>query len=286
MKALYQANLYQSKLPDDQIYHDYLIEESPLSLIVNQSPFAIFMRTPQHDLDLVCGFLWSEKIIEEIDDLSYLAACQQHPNQRVHVYLASGIPFKPQSRHSYISSSCGLCSLQDIQDLRHEAEEIDSSTVIKTNYSQLDAVDVWQLQHRINSPLRSLTQSEISIYLDDFEKNTHWFKQTGACHAAALYTPFSNQAKYVREDVGRHNAVDKVLGAALRNHDTQLYNWVLVVSSRAGFEIIQKAVHVGVGAVITLGAASAMAHRYAVAQHLPLFSFAKRRHAHRHLSKV
>jgi FdhD protein len=282
MKALYQAKLYQSKLPHDQIYHDYLIEESPLSLLVNQNPFAIFMRTPQHDLDLVCGFLWSEKIIEEINDLSYLTSCQQLPNQRVHAYLASGIPFKSQSRHSYISSSCGLCSLQDIQDLKYEAGQF--STTVKTNNSKLDEVDLWQLQQRMNSSLRSLTQSEIAIYLDDFEKNTHWFKQTGACHAAALYSPSSNQAKYVREDVGRHNAVDKVLGAALRNHETQLYSWVLVVSSRAGFEIIQKAVHVGVGAVITLGAASAMAHRYAIAQHLPLFSFAKKRHAHRHIS--
>ena len=282
MKALYQAQLYQNGRLNDQTYSDYLIEESALSLFVNQSSFAIFMRTPKHDLDLVCGFLWSEKLIEDFSDLRYLAPCQQFPNQRIHAYLASGIPFKPQNRHSYISSSCGLCSLQSVQDLECDIGE--DSTILKANDLNLDAVDLWQRQQRMNSSLRSLTQSQIAIYLEDFQHNTHWFKQTGACHAAALYAPSSNQATYIREDVGRHNAVDKVLGAALRNNDTQLYNWVLVVSSRAGFEIIQKSVHAGVGAVITLGAASAMAHRYAVAQHLPLFSFAKKRHAHRHLS--
>ena len=292
MQALYTAELYSDPTQSDpSSYTDYLIEESALSLWINQQPAAVFMRTPQHDLDLVCGFLWSEKIIEELDDLSYLNPCWRAPYRKIHAYLADGVWVRPTQRSNYISSSCGLCSLEDVKkpsqhQYPHIRPNLHTLDLIDRVAPTLDAIEQKRQRLRIQSDLYALSQKKIACYLADFNRQDSWFSQTGGCHAAALYAPHNMHARYFREDVGRHNAVDKVFGAAFRAQQYDLHNWVLLVSSRAGFEIIQKAVHVGVGAVITLGAASAMAHRYAKQHHLPLFSFTKKSKSHRHLAHL
>ena len=265
MSSIYRAQLsgWRKESSDlgfafnESPYHDDLIEERPLSLYVNNQPFSVFMRTPSDtyevDLDLAAGFLWTEGIIDEIDDLARLAPCMDSPD-RIHAQLSSGIQLPTKSRRSYLSSSCGLCSFEHVDSITSHAPKVNKI---------------------------QLTPDHISEILSRFDGVLPLYKQTGGCHGAALYRPNMTIA-YIREDVGRHNAVDKVLGTALRSGDNVLSEWILVVSSRAGFEVVQKAVMAGVSAVITLGAASGMAHRYALSKSLALFSFAKTHQAHRH----
>ena len=251
--SIYPATLHRRNTPST--YTDDLIEERPLALLINQVSFAVFMRTPGDDIDLTYGFLWTERVIEEVDDLAQLTPCLTAPEQRLHATLASGVSLPERGRRGPLSSSCGLCSLEDIQDLQ---------------------VEISPLTPRHLSPL------EVTDYLQRFEAQLSLFHRTGGCHGAALFAPDHTLA-FVREDVGRHNAVDKVLGAALRADHLSLTGWVMVVSSRAGYEIVQKAAVAGVSAVITLGAASGLAHRFALKVGLPLWSFARPQRAHQHL---
>ena len=114
-----------------------------------------------------------------------------------------------------------------------------------------------------------------------FDELPSLFSLTGGAHVAVLIHP-TGDLRYAQSDVGRHNAIDKVVGAAALQGDLDLWGWIMMVSSRAGFEVITKAAAAGVGALITLGAASGAAHRYAQASGLPLYSFTRPHRAHRH----
>ena len=251
--SIYPVTLHRWN--DLSTYGDDLIEERPLALLINQVSFAVFMRTPGDDIDLTYGFLWTERVIEEVSDLTQLTPCITAPDERLHATLASGVSLPKRGRRGPLSSSCGLCSLEDIQDVHIETAPL--------------------------TP-RHLSPIEVTDYLQRFETQLSLFHQTGGCHGAALFAPDHTLA-FLREDVGRHNAVDKVLGAALRADHLSLTGWVMVVSSRAGYEIVQKAAVAGVSAVITLGAASGLAHRFALRAGLPLWSFARPQRAHQHL---
>jgi FdhD protein len=243
-------------------YHDYLAEERPLSVIVQGYPYATLMRTPGDDQRLIMGFLRTEGVIEYADDIASISPCDRGNDEEgwvdfIKVSLAPGVSYTPRARSSYVSSSCGLCSLEE---------------------SHLKKIE--PLSSEGWAPLH-LSQVTIKDYLEKFNRHPSLFSLTGGAHAAALFSP-QGELSYHAADVGRHNAVDKVIGAAMNADLEELSGWSLFVSSRAGYEIALKAYKVAVGALITIGAASSGAHRLSCESGLPLYSFVRPSRAHRH----
>lgn len=240
---------------------DVLVTEEPLEIRVDGRPLAVLMRTPgttaEEDLDLAAGFLATEGVIDGADDLAGLAICAD-PNRPkranlVLVHLAAGAKTDPSrferaQRNLYATSSCGLCGKASIERVFLNAPPLTSRLTLPT-----DLVSALPDQLRAAQPR---------------------FALTGGLHGAAL---FSTDGALITaaEDVGRHNAVDKVIGRRLRADAYPLEGKVLVVSSRAGFEIIQKAVMARIGAVVAVGAASSLAHELALSARVSLYSFVR-----------
>ena len=237
---------------------DVLAVEAPLQLSVNGRRFAVLMRTPStqndSDLDLCVGFLFSEGIIEGIDDLASMGYCSDPNNlnarHAVVTHLHSGSTvlraLDTRERSTAVNSACGLCGRMDIDMLSPPFPARES--FLKPDES---------LVRRLPDKLRA---------------HQSLFAQTGGLHGAAL---FDSEGVYLTsaEDVGRHNAVDKVVGNRLRHDGESLRGGLLVVSSRLSFELVQKAIMAGVSSLVGVGAASDLAHATAVDCGLHLFSF-------------
>ena len=226
---------------------DTLATEEPLEIRVVAGPvrqsIAITMRTPGHDFELAAGFLLSEGVItarEQIHSITYCTPANQ-PQQYniVNVHLASGIPFDPQrfSRHVYTSSSCGICGKASLDQVR----------------AVLPACATPPQQEKF-LPADSLLLS----LPDKLREAQVIFSKTGGLHASALFDA-QGELKLLREDVGRHNALDKVVGALLMENALPAANTILVVSGRASFELVQKALMAGIPALAAVGAPSSLA---------------------------
>lgn len=210
---------------------DLLAVEEPLDLRLEGRAVALVMRTPGDDLDLAAGFLWTEGVIEEPGDLKALAVVA--PNV-VDAVLAEGVPMLRRhaaDRAFFSTSSCGICGKESVSRLRRPPEGLRAWDVAP------DVVRALPRALRAHQPI---------------------FAATGGVHAAALFDA-AGAVLLAREDVGRHNAVDKVLGARLRADALPLDGLGLVVSSRGGFEIVAKAAAAGVGVLVTVGAPSSLA---------------------------
>ena len=226
---------------------DQVIAEEPMELRVEGRSTAITMRTPGHDLDLALGFLLGEGVIDGADDVRALA--EVGPNV-VDVRLAEGVPAaraRLADRDLYATSSCGVCGKASLDRLPRPRQRAPG----------------W-------SPGPELVQSVAA----QLSASMPLFQATGGCHGAALFDT-AGTLSFVREDVGRHNAVDKVLGAALRA-EVGFAEMGLVVSSRAGFEIVQKASAAGIPVVVCLGAATSLAVDAAAYAGIALFGWASR----------
>lgn len=243
---------------------DALAVEAPLEIRIDNKPLAVLMRSPGDDLDLVAGFLATEGVIDGLDDLSGLAHCEDplRPNRGnvVLAQLAAGTRADPRrferaQRDVFSSSSCGLCGKASIEKIFQKVSPRDAMQPLEPSF-------VCQLPDllRANQPV---------------------FKQTGGTHAAGLFE-LSGATVVVREDIGRHNAVDKVLGHALRHDRWPLNDLVLAVSSRAGFEIVQKAAMAQVAGIVAVGAATALAAQLAAEAHIALFTFVRADRCNRH----
>jgi FdhD protein len=236
---------------------DALVVEEPLEIRLDGRPLAVLMRTPGRDLDLVAGFLATEGVIDGLDDLAGLAPCADpaRPNAQnvVLATLASGVRaaparFERARREMFAGSSCGLCGKASIDRVFQHAPPLEAPFA-------LDPALVCALPARLRATQRL-------------------FDTTGGLHGAALFTR-DGALLEAAEDVGRHNAVDKVIGARLRADAFPLEDSALVVSSRAGFEVVQKALVARVGAVVAVGAASSLADQLARAAGLSLYSFVR-----------
>jgi FdhD protein len=227
---------------------DHLAGEEPLEIRVHGTPFTVTMRTPGHDFDLVAGFLVSEGVVhagDQIARMDYRAgigATGERDYNVVDVRLAPGVPLPDTSmqRHVYTSSSCGVCGTASIDAVRK----------VSRHDLTADRVTV-RLDHLLALPDRLRERQEV-------------FSRTGGVHAAALFAPRPDAAAApdllcVREDVGRHNAVDKVVGWALREGRLPARGAVLQVSGRASFELVQKAAMAGVPVLSAVSAPSALA---------------------------
>ncbi|HEX6498544.1 MAG TPA: formate dehydrogenase accessory sulfurtransferase FdhD [Micromonosporaceae bacterium] len=224
---------------------DTLAAEEPLELRVGSAgvrrpPLAVTMRTPGDDLDLALGFLLTEGVIRDADDVvtAQLCAGSEEPNTYnvVDVVLAPHVPppVTDPSRNFYTTSSCGVCGKASIDAVRTRSVfpvADDPATVsAKTLAAMPDALRVAQKT----------------------------FAATGGLHAAGLFTP-DGELVVVREDVGRHNAVDKLVGWAVRQRRLPLRGHILLVSGRASFELTQKASMAGIPVLAAVSAPSTLA---------------------------
>ncbi len=224
---------------------DTLAAEEPLEIRVGPAagpkrPLAVTMRTPGDDLDLAIGFLLTEGFIRDAADVrtAQLCAGDNEPNTYnvVDVTLADHVP-APEvdpARNFYTTSSCGVCGKASIDAVR-----------IKSRFT----VDVDE------TPVEAAVLAELPDRLRSAQKT---FASTGGLHAAGLFTP-GGDLVVAREDVGRHNAVDKIIGWAVRSERLPLTGHVLMVSGRASFELAQKASMAGIPILAAVSAPSTLA---------------------------
>jgi len=213
---------------------DRLAIEAPLEIRFGDRPFTVLMRTPGNDEELVAGFLYSEGLIRGAAEILALA----HPEALlegdcenvVAVELAGGGPVV--ERTFYASASCGVCGKSSIADLAIRAPVVESAL---------------RIDRKVLERLPERLRAEQSI-----------FAETGGLHGAALFDA-AGTLLAAREDIGRHNAVDKLVGWALAQGRLPLAEAVLMVSGRLGFEIVQKAIVAGLPVIASVGAASSIA---------------------------
>ena len=245
---------------------DVLAVEEPLQIRVrghgepSTSPpreLSVTMRTPGHDFDLVAGFLVGEGVLrraEEIVTMRYCAGTDEQGRQTfnvVDVVLAEGVT-PPAARQLTTTSACGICGTTSIDEV-------------------LKAAPPWGL----GDPDAGLIDVALLLALPERLRAAQpLFERTGGVHAAGLFTA-TGELLCVREDVGRHNAVDKVLGWALRDGRLPLAGTVLQVSGRASFELVQKARQGGIPVLAAVGAASSLAVELAEQAGLTLVGFSR-----------
>jgi FdhD protein len=236
---------------------DDLASEEPLEIRVNGVPVTVTMRTPGDDFDLAAGFLWTEGMVSRREQIARIAygfeADGQRSGNRVDVTLSAEATFDPArfDRHFVSSSSCGICGKASIDAVR--ARELD----------------------RPNSAF-SVSPELLTRLPEVLHAGQHVFGRTGGLHAAALFDA-NGGLGLIREDIGRHNAVDKVVGRALVDGHVPLGDRVLLVSGRGGFEIVQKALVAGVPVVASVSAPSSLAVQLAREYGLTLVGFLRGR---------
>ncbi|MDX8033053.1 formate dehydrogenase accessory sulfurtransferase FdhD [Lentzea sp. BCCO 10_0856] len=234
---------------------DALAAEEPLELRVDGKALAVTMRTPGQDVELAHGFLLSEGVIGDSGDISIARFCEGTGPDGMNTYnvldvaLADGVP-PPDTgveRNFYTTSSCGVCGKAALDAVK-----------LKTRYSPaLDEVRV--------------TPETLTGFPDALRERQKVFESTGGLHAAGLFV--NGELLVVREDVGRHNAVDKVLGWAVLQNLVPLRGAVLMVSGRASFELVQKAAMAGIPVLAAVSAPSSLAVELAEEQGMTLVGF-------------
>src|SRR5437867_2796523 len=227
-------------LPDD------LTIEEPLEICIGRKTLATTMRTPGRDEELAAGFLVSEAIVRARDDIAQILA---DSDNRVVIDLKDGMKLKLNSmkRFGTISSSCGLCGKTSIDAIRQNFPAITSKEI---------RVDI-EILLSLPKKLRN-AQSD--------------FARTGGIHAAGIFD-VDGELKIAREDIGRHNAVDKAIGRAFLDGSVPLDRHFLLVSGRASFEIVQKALAAGIPVVAAVSAPSTLAVSFARETNQTLIGF-------------
>ena len=242
---------------------DLLAVEEPLEIRLKfgaganraEKRLAVTMRTVGHDFELATGFLFTEGLIQKASDIENIRYCEEptspeEVNNVVIVNLTESVEFDPKKleRHFYTTSSCGVCGKTSIDAVENVHCEIltDPNPKVSADYLL-----------KLGEVLRN--QQDV-------------FKHTGGIHAAALFDE-SGKLLLTREDIGRHNAVDKLIGAMLHQSDFPLSDKVMWVSGRAGFELVQKAVSAGIPVMAAVGAPSSLAVDLARRYNLTLVGF-------------
>ncbi len=214
-----------------------------------QKNIAVTMRTPGNDEELAAGFLFTEGIINNAAVIAEIKWPSSDEN-RILVTLKENIePFLANaSRNFYSTSSCGICGKASIEAINTLSQYVNEKDEISIN-----AAVLYPLQREL-------------------KKQQKIFEDTGGIHASAL---FDLEGKFImlREDVGRHNALDKIIGAALLNNLLPLKNRILLLSGRASFELVQKAVMAGIKIIAAVGAPSSLAVELAEESNITLIGF-------------
>ncbi len=237
---------------------DHLAGEEPLEIRVGGRSLAVTMRTPGDDFDLAAGFLVSEGVVARSEELTVMRYCAGKGDDGVNRFnvldltLGAGVdaPDESVARAFFTTSSCGLCGKASIDAVRTR--------------SRFDVHD---------DPLRTSVELIVSLP-SRLREAQAIFSTTGGLHGAALFDA-RGETLVVREDVGRHNAVDKVIGWALREGRLPLRESILVVSGRASFELVQKAIMAGVAMLCAVSAPSSLAVDLADEAGLTLVGFVR-----------
>lgn len=245
----------------NQQTNDLVAVEEPLEIIVDHGPkdqrvserLAVTMRTPGDDLELVTGFLVAEQIIKNRDDVVSIRHCQglaqEFLGNTIKVQLHPNTPFDLEQnlRHFYINSSCGVCGKISVESV------MDSCQVQPGNGPFISS-----------KVIKSLPAALIEKQLV--------FNRTGGLHAAGIFDQ-EGSALWWHEDVGRHNAVDKVFGAAFLSNNWPLDKYILLVSGRISYELVQKTLRSGIRFMASIGAPSSLAVDLAKKADITLLGF-------------
>jgi len=258
-------NIFKVEQAQIQAKADCLAVEEPLEIKIEwgevaqrqQKSISITMRTPSHDFDLAIGFLFTEGIIQSLLEVAEVAycptACKKTGGKNVvlvRLVPTTIVDFKRLERHFYTSSSCGVCGKASI-----EAVRMNNLPTLPSDQPVFPS----SIIHQLPDVLRTTQQV---------------FDHTGGLHAAALFTP-SGKLLLVREDVGRHNAVDKLIGAALYRQLLPLHQCAILVSGRASFELIQKSLMAGIPMLAAVGAPSSLAVQLAAQCNMTVLGFVR-----------
>jgi FdhD protein len=235
---------------------DTLAAEEPMEIRVNGKALTVTMRTPGQDFELAVGFLVSEGVVRDSSEVTGIRYCAGATSEGLNTYnvvdvvLAAGVPPPDASleRNFYTTSSCGLCGKASLDAVRTTA--------------------TWSVR---DDPL-SVDTSVVATLPDRLREAQAIFDNTGGLHAAGLFTA-DGELVCAREDVGRHNAVDKVLGHALLEGQLPARGTILMVSGRASFELVQKALMAGVPMLAAVSAPSSLASDLADSAGLTLVGF-------------
>lgn len=243
---------------------DLLAVEEPLEIRLGYGPandrqqrkISVTMRTPGHDFELVLGFLFTEGIIRGYEEIAGIHYCQDLGKQqtkenvvRVELSADATVDLQKLQRNFYTTSSCGVCGKASI-----EAIEAICPPQIATEYTIAKSV--------IHQAPATLLQAQLV------------FKHTGGLHAAGLFDP-SGKLLLWREDVGRHNALDKLIGACLIQHQLPLQNSFVLLSGRISFELVQKGLMAGLSMIAAVGAPSSLAVSLARQYDMTLIGFVR-----------
>ena len=228
---------------------DELAVEEPLQIRVDTRPFVVTMRTPGNDNELAAGFLFTEGLIRSAQDLRDIWLNRRNRfGNSLDVFLAPdvSIRFERTARHGFASSSCGICGKESIRAIRRRLKPVCSRIVV-------DGKVLLSLPEKLNAAQPA-------------------FQRTGGLHAAGIFTR-DGELVVAREDIGRHNAVDKVIGFGLLNGLLPFDEHVLVVSGRASFEIMQKSLAARLAIVCAVSAPSSLAAEFARSNRQTLVGF-------------
>lgn len=229
---------------------DDLAVEEPCEIRLCGDAVAVTMRTPGNDAELAAGFLLTEGIVAA-GDIATISHCPEadalHPENIVEVRLVPGRrPRRDFRRHFFASSSCGICGKASIEAIHVGAPPA--------------------------SPGPTVSARALTAMMDRMSRQQDVFAATGGLHAAGLFD-VAGTLRALREDVGRHNAVDKVIGRAVLEEWLPLDNQVLLVSGRTSFEILQKALVARIAVVAGVSAASSLAVAFAAQSNMTLIGF-------------
>lgn len=232
---------------------DRVAHEEPLEIQVQGAPLAVVMRTPGHDAELVTGFLLTERVVRGLEDVASLRHCDEAPSPeaadnvvRVRLRPGVGLDVEALRRNLFASSSCGVCGKATLENALATAPPL-------TDPARFPAA----LLHALPERLRAAQPL---------------FEETGGLHAAGLFDA-EGHLLVAREDVGRHNAVDKVVGWSAREGRLPLGGHVLLVSGRISYEIVQKALAARCPLVAAVSAPSSLAVSLAEAAGVALVGF-------------
>jgi FdhD protein len=224
---------------------DAVVTEEPLQIMLEGNPLSVVMRTPGNDLELCLGLMYSEGILRALDDVSFMRISAEAgeseygirveadlvESNQVDVHFAKGPRRRPE-RSMLSSSACGVCGTVLIEDLRRDMAPLPDGPVVDPTV--------------------------LPGLVDILRQGQGVFDRTGGLHAAGLFSA-TGKVQWVREDIGRHNAVDKVVGRALLDGNLPAASSILVVSGRAGYEIVQKSISAGIPLLAAVGAPSSLA---------------------------
>ncbi|MFA6246769.1 MAG: formate dehydrogenase accessory sulfurtransferase FdhD [Mucilaginibacter sp.] len=242
---------------------DAIAIEEPLEIRLEHGPagerkvqnISVTMRTPGNDAELATGFLFTEGIIKNASDIRAtehcFIACADNRENVIQVSLAENVipHLQNTERNFYTTSSCGVCGKGSINAIRTVSNYIDGQ--VDNNF---------------------ISTEIITTLPDKLRQHQKVFADTGGLHASALFTT-DGDLLLVREDVGRHNALDKLIGAAIKQYSLPLDKTVLLLSGRASFELVQKAAMAGINIIAAVGAPSSLAVQLAQEFNITLVGF-------------